>query len=44
MKALVLCMFITGCSAVQWIPSSACEQVKYERVNSHVTIAAECNI
>lgn len=47
MKLYMLFAFIillSGCSLVQWLPSSACDYVEYKRVTSHVTVYAECDI
>jgi hypothetical protein len=35
---------LAGCSLVQWLPSSACDKVIYERVARNVTVYAECKV
>jgi hypothetical protein len=35
---------ITACSLVQWLPSSSCERVTYDRVGNKVTVLAECTL
>lgn len=37
-------ILLTSCSVVQWIPSSACEHVLYERTGADVTVKAECKV
>lgn len=41
---LLVSMLLAGCSVVQWIPSSACEHVKYERHGADVKVQAECRL
>lgn len=42
--ALLLAMMMAGCSLVQWLPSSSCEHVKYERVGNQVEVEASCRL
>lgn len=44
MKVAILCLLLTGCSLVQWIPSSNCEHVKYERHHDEVEVVAKCRV
>lgn len=37
-------IILSGCSIVQWLPSSACEYVSYERVNNKVEVVASCTL
>jgi hypothetical protein len=41
---LMATIWLSGCSLVQWLPSSSCEKVKYERVGNKVKVNAECEI
>lgn len=41
---ITLCVMLGGCSLVQWLPSSSCERVTYERVSRNVTVYAECKV
>jgi hypothetical protein len=45
-KRIVLFVLLTlsGCSLVQWLPSSSCERVTYDRVGNKVTVLAECTL
>jgi hypothetical protein len=46
--SLLICLFFavlsTGCSLVQWLPSSACEYVEYVRVGDQVEVKASCRV
>lgn len=46
MKILLITLLITlsGCSIVQWLPSSACEYVSYERIDNQVHVKADCKV
>jgi hypothetical protein len=35
---------LTNCSLVQWLPSSSCEHVKYERSGNQVEVEASCSV
>jgi hypothetical protein len=35
---------LNGCSMVQWLPSSSCEHVKYERTGDYVEVDAQCRV
>jgi hypothetical protein len=35
---------LSGCSLVQWLPSSACEHVMYERTGNSVEVYAQCQV
>lgn len=41
---LLIATALCSCSMVQWLPSSACEYVKYERIGNKATVAAECAV
>jgi hypothetical protein len=41
MIGLMLASLLAGCSIVQWMPSSACDQVQYTRVGDEVEVHAE---
>jgi hypothetical protein len=43
---ILICLFLlsTGCSIVQWIPSSNCDYVEYIRVGNEVNVKAECKV
>lgn len=41
---LWLLILLTGCSLVQWLPSSACEQVNYQRLGNEVEVYAKCTV
>lgn len=41
---MALYVMLSACSIVQWLPSSACEKVLYERVARNVTVYAECQV
>lgn len=41
---LLLAVLLTGCSLVQWLPSSNCDYVEYKRVSRDVTVYAECEV
>jgi hypothetical protein len=46
MKLITLCLalLLSGCSLVQFMPSSACEYINYERIGDKVTLKAECDV
>lgn len=46
MKSIIvlMCLGLSGCSLVQWMPTSACEYVKYERVENYVEVEAQCTV
>jgi uncharacterized protein YceK len=46
MKLLLVTLLVTlsGCSLVQWMPSSSCDHVKYERIKNDVQVQAECKV
>ena len=47
MRVLILCLIpivLNGCSLVQWLPSSDCSHVRYERVGSQVEVEASCQV
>jgi hypothetical protein len=33
-----------GCSLVQWLPSSSCEEVTYQRLKNQVEVYARCKV
>ena len=35
---------LNGCSVVQWLPTSSCEHVKYERTHDYVKVEAQCRV
>jgi hypothetical protein len=35
---------LNGCALVQWLPSSSCEHVKYERNGEYVEVEASCHL
>ncbi len=41
---LTIVITITGCSIVQWLPSSACDYVSYERIDNQVHVKADCKV
>jgi hypothetical protein len=41
---IVLALSLSGCSIVQWLPSSACEYVSYERIDNQVHVRADCKV
>jgi hypothetical protein len=43
-KVHFIVLLLSGCSVVQWLPSSACERVTYDRVGNKVTVLAECTL
>jgi hypothetical protein len=43
-SVLILVACLSGCSLVQWLPSSSCERVTYDRVGNKVTVLAECTL
>lgn len=43
-SVLILILLLSGCSLVQWLPSSSCEYVKYERIKSDVYVEALCRV
>ena len=44
-KIILLSVFLSGCSLVQWIPSTtACDEVDYNRKGSQVVIKAKCEV
>jgi hypothetical protein len=43
-KVHFIALLLSGCSVVQWLPSSACERVTYDRVGNKVTVLAECTL
>jgi hypothetical protein len=42
--ALILLACLSGCSLVQWLPSSSCEEVIYQRLNNQVEVYARCKV
>lgn len=44
MTVTVAALALSGCSLVQWLPSSSCEHVKYERVGNQVEVEASCRL
>jgi hypothetical protein len=42
--ALILTACISGCSLVQWLPSSSCEEVTYQRIKNKVEVYARCDV
>lgn len=48
MKLLIIILMASticsGCSLVQWLPSSSCEYVKYERVQNQVHAEVDCTL
>jgi len=44
MRIFILSLFLSGCSIVQLLPSSACEYVNYERTQNHVEVIASCTL
>jgi hypothetical protein len=38
---LMLASLLARCSIAQWMPSSACDYVKYERIQDTVSVNAE---
>jgi hypothetical protein len=46
-KLLILIPLIyqlTACSLVQWLPSSSCEEVTYQRLKNQVEVYARCKV
>lgn len=41
---VMLCLTLSSCSLVQWLPSSNCEYVEYVRVQNQVSVKAECQV
>jgi hypothetical protein len=41
---VTLCVTVSGCSLVQWLPSSACEEVIYQRIGNQVEAYARCKV
>jgi hypothetical protein len=41
---IAISLFLCSCSIVQFLPSSSCERVTYDRVGSKVTVLAECTL
>lgn len=41
---ILLSLALSSCSIVQWLPSSNCQHVKYERLLNHVSVSAECEV
>lgn len=41
---VLIALLCTGCSVVQWLPTSACDYVKYERIGNDVTVDAKCEV
>ncbi len=35
---------LNGCSLVQWLPSSSCDYVRYERIGQEVEVEALCRV
>jgi uncharacterized protein YceK len=44
MLIILLAVMLSGCSLVQWLPSSSCEHVKYERIGRQVEVEASCSV
>lgn len=46
MKLLLvtLCLTLSSCSLVQWLPSTNCEYVEYVRVQKQVSVKADCEV
>jgi hypothetical protein len=44
LMTITLCVMLGGCSIVQFLPSSSCERVTYDRVGNKVTVLAECTL
>lgn len=41
--ALSILVFLSGCQAISTLPSMQhCQQVKYERVGTEITVEAKC--
>jgi hypothetical protein len=43
-RLILMCLMLSGCSIVQWLPSSACEYVSYERNHNKVDVVASCTL
>lgn len=43
-SALILVANLAGCSLVQWLPSSSCEEVTYQRLKNKVEVYARCTV
>lgn len=41
---ILLAACLSGCSLVQWLPSSSCEYVKYERTKDVAHVEALCRV
>jgi hypothetical protein len=41
---ITLCVMLGGCSLVQWLPSSSCEEVTYQRLKNQVEVYARCKV
>lgn len=44
MRIILLCLLLSGCSLVQWLPTSNCQKVEYIRIDTHVSVKAECEV
>lgn len=40
----IAALVLSSCAVVQWLPTSSCEYVKYERDGSQVEVEAKCRL
>lgn len=47
MKLLILGLVLLGltsCSLVQWMPTSDCQEIYYQRIDNEVSLEAKCRV